>query len=57
MNEIKAMEMIKWFDEEIQALYSEGGAEAYGERTALKKARDKFKSLITKDYEHGDHGA
>ena len=56
MNEIKAQQHIKWLEDLIKKLENANDLISYNQAEILKKARYHFKSLITKDYEHGDHG-
>jgi len=53
MNEIKAQEYIKVLNEEIEAFSRYGDAYVL---YRLKALLNKFKSMMTKDYEHGEHG-
>ena len=58
MNEIKAQEYLQWLDEQIAYIERSPTLKTHfnGKLLVLKEARDKFKSLMTKDYEHGEHG-
>ena len=59
MNEIKAMEYLQWLDEKIDEIEKVASSADYmrEELAIYNAAKEKFLSLITKEYEPGTHGA